>query len=316
MFFSPKRHLERYFKKNPDVKLIVIAGSYGRKSANRALGLVLDQTFTVTMGVNSKIHPDIVIMDYVSSGEFPDVKPDVMVITSCLTDAEAKSFFALANKSQHVIINFNDVPQKYSKYLMNPEVTTYGDELPADYYFENHDFTLSGQKGDIVNPDREHIPVSVKLLGEHNLRPLVMAAAVAKMFQVPREDIVKGIESVRPLHGRMSPGKGLKGSAIIDDSADDSIVSVEYGLKAIYALEAPSRILVTNDADKAKNFDRNLMSEILVLGPNKTGKEDGKIHYFDDELDLINYLGSRFEQGGIVLLEIPLPSIIESYIWE
>ena len=315
MIFDAKSKIERYFRKNPQVKTIVITGSYGRKSAIRCIGMILGQALTVTMGVNKAADPDVVVLDYESMDNFPDFNPDIVVITSCETDEEAREFFALANRAKHVLINYDDVPQEYAKYLRNPELTTYGDELPADFYFENHDSGLDGQAGDIVNPDREHIPVVVKLIGEHNMRPVVMACAIAKMFQIDREKILAGVEAIRPVHGRMSPAKGLHNSVILDDSASTSATSLKYGMQALYNIQAPDRILVTDDVRKLAKLDYDLVSEVLILGQKPVNNSNKKVLFFTDELDLISHLGERLDENCLVLLEIPLPEIIDSYLW-
>lgn len=315
MIFDAKSKIERYLRKNPQVKTIVITGSYGRKSAIRCIGMILGQALTVTMGVNKAADPDVVVLDYKSMDNFPDFNPDIVVITSCETDEEAREFFALANRAKHVLINYDDVPQEYAKYLRNPELTTYGDELPADFYFENHDSGLDGQAGDIVNPDREHIPVVVKLIGEHNMRPVVMACAIAKMFQIDREKILAGVEAMRPVHGRMSPAKGLHNSIILDDSASTSATSLKYGMQALYNIQAPDRILVTDDVRKLAKLDYDLVSEVLILGQKPVNNSNKKVLFFTDELDLISHLGERLDENCLVLLEIPLPEIIDSYLW-
>lgn len=140
--FGPKARIERYLKKNPQIKTIVVAGSYGRKSAIRALGMILGQQFVVTMGVNKNVDADVVILDYKSSADFPEIEPDIVVVTSCRTDEEAQRFFSIANIARRVFVNFNDVPQEFAKYLKNPNIYTYGDELPADFYFENSSLSL------------------------------------------------------------------------------------------------------------------------------------------------------------------------------
>ena len=315
MIFDAKSKIERYFRKNPQVKTIVITGSYGRKSAIRCIGMILGQALTVTMGVNKAADPDVVVLDYKSMDNFPDFNPDIVVITSCETDEEAREFFALANRAKHVLINYDDVPQEYAKYLRNPELTTYGDELPADFYFENHDSGLDGQAGDIVNPEREHIPVVVKLIGEHNMRPVVMACAIAKMFQIDREKILAGVNAIRPVHGRMSPAKGLHNSVILDDSASTSATSLKYGMQALYNIQAPDRILVTDDVRKLAKLDYDLVSEVLILGQKPVNNSNKKVLFFTDELDLISHLGERLDENCLVLLEIPLPEIIDSYLW-
>ena len=315
MIFDAKSKIERYFRRNPQVKSIVVAGSFGRKSAIRCLGMILGQAFTVTMGVNRSADPDIVLLDFNSMAVFPEINPDIVVITSCDTDEEAKRFFALANKAKHVFVNYNDVPQQFAKYLRNPEITTYGDELPADFYFENHDSGLDGQAGDIVNPEREHIPVVVKLIGEHNMRPVVMAAAVARLFRVDRKKILAGVAAIRPVHGRMSPAKGLHNSVILDDSSSTSATSLKYGMQALYSIQAPDRILVTDDVRKLAKIDYDLVSEVLILSPKPVENGNKKVLFFSNELDLVSHLGERLDENCLVLLEIPLPEIIDSYLW-
>lgn len=316
MPFNPKRTVERFLKKNPDVYTIVVTGAYGRKSAIRALGLILGQVATVTMGVNPKIIPDVAIFDYKSSADFPDFEPDVVVVTSCRNDEQAERFFGLANKAGAVFVNFNDVAQHFATHLKNPEVTTYGDELPAHYYFENHDFSLEGYEGDFVNPEREHIPAKIRILGEHNIRPITMAVAVAKYFGMDRKDILKGVADITPLHGRMSPARGLHGSIIIDDSSYISVDAVHNGIKTIEQLESSAKMVITDNAQKVNALDMGLLTDVVILGEKPKGEpEHPKVHYFDNELDLIHYVGTRLEPDGIVLLEIPLPEIIQSYLW-
>ena len=155
LFSNPKRRMERYVAQNPTIKVIVVCGSYGRKSAIRALAIILGQTMKVTMGINKNFVEDAIVLDYNSGNEFPDIDPDILIITACETDEEAQRYFALANRSQYVLLDFNDVPQEYAKYLQNPNVITYGNEFPADYYFENEWMTVEGCTGNIVNPERE-----------------------------------------------------------------------------------------------------------------------------------------------------------------
>ena len=214
-----------------------------------------------------------------------------------------------------MFVNYSDVPQKYAKFLKNQNITTYGDELPADFYFENHDSGLDGQKGDIVNPEREHIPVTVKLIGEHNMRPVVMACAVAKLFQIDRDHILEGIDAIRPVHGRMAPAIGIHNSIILDDSASTSLTSLKYGMRALYSIQAPDRILVTDDSRKLANIDYDLVSEVLILGDKPVNNKNKKVKFFTQDIELISHLGHRLDENCLVLLEFPIPEIIESYLW-
>jgi hypothetical protein len=74
--------------------------------------------------------------------------------------------------------------------------------------------------------------------------------------------------------------------------------------------------LVTDDVKKLQRVNYDLMSEILILGEKPEGVAiNHKVKFFDESLDLISYLSSRLEEKALILLEIPLPEIIESYIW-
>lgn len=314
MFFGPNHKIEKYFKKNPEVKSIVVAGSFGRRSAIQAIGSVLGQEFTIGVGINHSEVLDIVMMDFNSSAKFPNVVPDYMVITSCRSDEEAQKFFELANKSRHVFVNYNDVPEKYSKYLKNSNVVTYGDEMPANYYFENADYNIEGWRGVFIDPDGDKLPAHVHMIGEHNLRPVTLAAALGHLFHVPKEKIIEGIESIRPLMGHLKPGRGINGSIVIDDSADTSKTSVNLALRAIYMLDAPSRILVLGGLTPGVEIDKNLVSEVLVMDPMGINENKGIVKFFRSEVDLMAYMATRMEEDGIVLLEYPLADIIESYI--
>lgn len=315
MIFDSKSRLERYFRRNRHIKTIAIAGSFGRKSAIRCIGMILGQALTVTMGVNRDADPDVVLLDYNSMSQFPEINPDIVVITSCETEEEAKGFFALANRARHVLVNYCDVPQQFAKYLKNPNVITYGDDLPADYYFELHDSGLDGQSGDIVDLDRNHFPATVKLIGEHNLRPVVMAFAIARLFQIDDDRIRDGLDNIRPVHGRMSPAKGMHGAIILDDSASTSATSLKYGMQALYSISAPDRIVVTDDVRKLARLNYDMVSEVLILGGESNRAVNPKVKFFAEDIDLINHLGQRLDENCLVLLEIPIPEIIDSYLW-
>ena len=316
LFSNPKRHLEKYFARNPDVRTIVIVGSLGRTSAIRALGHVLGQVYTVTMGVNREVEaPDIVLLDFNSATNFPDITPDFTVITSVSSagqTSEAESYFGLANRSRQVLINREDIPAEYSQYLTNPNIITYGDELPANFYFEELETELHGCTGNFVNPEGQRIHSHVSLLGEHNLRPVIMAVAVAHAFKIPPEKIIAGVESLRPLPGNLAPGRGINDSIIIDDSADTSSASTQLALRAIYELDVPSRILVTGKFDPQIAIDKDLISEVLILDSEAKPQSDPVFKIFATELDLLDYLATRLEPGGVVLLKYPLPDITVS----
>ena len=86
-------------------------------------------------------------------------------------------------------------------------------------------------------------------------------------------------------------------------------------MQALYNIQAPDRILVTDDVRKLDHIDYDLVSEVLILGQAPTADVNKKVRFFSEEIDLIEHLGGRLDENCLVLLEIPLPEIIESYLW-
>ena len=299
LFSSPKNRFSKYLKKYPNTKIIVVAGSYGRTSAINALGNILGQNFTVSVGLNYQEPCDIVILPYDPLSNFSDITPDFTVVTAIHEDAEADKFFALANRSRHVFVNMEDIPKKYSNRINNQNTITYGVDL-------------TGYRGTLVSPDGTTIPdLRIKLLGEHNLRPVVMSIGIAHMFKLPVSKIIDGVNAITPLPGRLNPGLGINGAIIIDDSADTSDLSMELSLRTIYSLPAPSRVFITGRISDHVRINRELISEVLVVSSKPIKSHDPLIKIFSNDLSLLQYLATRLEPDGIVLLEYSLPSIIE-----
>jgi hypothetical protein len=86
-------------------------------------------------------------------------------------------------------------------------------------------------------------------------------------------------------------------------------------MQALYSIQAPDRILVTNDVRKLAKIDYDLVSEVLILSPKPVENGNKKVLFFSNELDLVSHLGERLDENCLVLLEIPLPEIIDSYLW-
>ena len=85
-----------------------------------------------------------------------------------------------------------------------------------------------------------------------------------------------------------------------------------------FSVRLAQRKLIAADSDFHRVAQRCYLADIhiCILG-NASGidPKNPKIHYFEEEVDLVRYIGERAEKGGLILLEIPLPEIIDSYIW-
>lgn len=95
----------------------------------------------------------------------------------------------------------------------NREVITFGID---------NDASINGQVlsdgGLIVEKGSEKIRVDLKLLGRHNTMNALAATAVTTVLGVKLETIVKGLESLMPVKGRLFPLAGILNSQILDDT--------------------------------------------------------------------------------------------------
>lgn len=183
------------------------------------------------------------------------LKPNIAVITAVTIehmmyfrtlDAIAQEELLAGNMSELAIINRDDIDGKYAQYLTNTNLDTYGTTGAAEYRFEPQDFDVEkGYTGMVITPDfDEQIPATIKVVGEHSLRPAMGAVAVAAKLGLTPVEIAKGLAMIRPVPGRMNILRGVENSIIIDDTYNSSPLAAHSALQALYSLQAPQRIAI------------------------------------------------------------------------
>ncbi len=77
------------------------------------------------------------------------------------------------------------------------------------------------------------LTIKLNLAGEHNVKNALAATAAALQFGIDLRDIKRGLESVKPVTGRMQPLRGRKGNLIIDDTYNANPSSLNAALEAL-----------------------------------------------------------------------------------
>jgi UDP-N-acetylmuramoyl-tripeptide--D-alanyl-D-alanine ligase len=183
------------------------------------------------------------------------LRPDISVITA--VTAEHMEFFGTieavaaeeieaANFSKLAIINRDDVEGRFADLLTNSNVDTYGTTGAAEYRFEIKDFSVEkGYIGQVITSEyAEPITATIKVVGEHSLRPPMGAVAVACKLGLNPTEIAAGLKLIRATPGRMNLLRGFKNSTIIDDTYNSSPLSASSALQTLYSLQAPQRIAI------------------------------------------------------------------------
>jgi UDP-N-acetylmuramoyl-tripeptide--D-alanyl-D-alanine ligase len=329
-----ENYVKKYFKKHPEVKLVVVAGSIGKTSTKRAIATILSQKYRVTMHegnhnmavsaplailglaypekvksigawltvfaaakkrINEPTATDVIVAELGADhpGDIEHfaryLKPDVGVVTAVTPehmeffktlDAVAEEELKVANMSKLALINRDDIAGEFARYLTNGNVDTYGTTGLAEYRFEIKDFSVAdGYEGMVIASGfAESFPATVKVIGEHSLRPAMAAVAVGLKMGMDPKDVIAGLKLVRATPGRMNVLRGIENTLIIDDTYNSSPLAASSALQTLYTLQVPQRIAILGSMNElgetsakehealGKMCDSSLLDWVITVG--------------------------------------------------
>ena len=261
------------------------------------------------------------------------LRPDVGVVTAVTPehmeffktiDAVAQEELAAANFSKLAIINRDDIDGKYAQLLTNTNLDTYGTTAVAEYRFEQQDYTLGqGHVGKFIAPEfPQGIDATINVVGEHNLRPALAAAAVGVKFGLNPNEIANGLSQIRPVAGRMNLLRGLNGSTIIDDSYNSSPASASSAVQTFYSILAPQRIAIMGSMNElgdvsqveheaiGKMFHPDMVEWVITVGEDAAKylapaahSQGCQVKSFANAVQAGAFAHSVLQQGALVLVK-------------
>lgn len=261
------------------------------------------------------------------------LKPDIGVVTAVTEEhmeffpsieAVAQEELESANFSKTAIINRDDIDDRFAEFLKNPNIDTYGTTGAAEYRFEIDDFSVEeGYKGQVMTPEFEQpFGATVKVVGEHSLRPPMGAVAVAVKLGMEPQEIVAGLAMIRPVPGRMNIMHGIDNFMVIDDSYNASPLAVESALQALYGLQVPQRVAILGsmnelgasspaEHEKVGNLcDPSLLAWVITVGDEAekymapaARKRGCQVKSFKSAIDAGAFAHSVLEEGAAVLVK-------------
>lgn len=239
-------------------------------------------------------------------------------------DAVAQEELTAANFSQLAIINRDDIDAQYANYLTNANIDTYGTTGMAEFRFEVQDFDVeNGYSGTVIAPSFEQpINATIKVVGEHSLRPVMGAVAVAAKLGLTAAEITAGLKLIRPVAGRMNILRGVEHSIIIDDSYNSSPLAASSALQVLYGLQAPQRIAVLGSMNElgpssaaeheklGMMCDPNMLSWVITIGDDAekylapAARQRGcQVKSFKSAIDAGGFAHSVLQENAAVLVK-------------
>lgn len=245
--------------------VFAITGSNGKTTVKEMISSIISQNQSVmaTLGnlnndigvpltlyrLNEDYDAAVIEMGANHSGEIDYLTnitlPDVAVITN-IGSAHLEGFGSIENtakakgeifkgltKSGTAIINADDHFFEYFKEITsNYNVLSFGFNNKADITCQCELNTKGSHL--VVTTPKGNCEFDLKLLGSHNVMNALAAIAASVAVDIPFEQIVKGLENLEPVNGRLQMKHGLKNSRVIDDTYNANPTSLHAAINVLH----------------------------------------------------------------------------------
>lgn len=312
--FQALKDLAEFYRKQLQIKVVGITGSVGKTSTKEFIASVLEQEFQVlkTQGnFNNEVglpltvlslrqHHQVAVLEMGISdfGEMHRLskiaKPDIAVITNIgqchlenLKDRDgvlqAKTeIFDFMPEHGLAILNGDDDKLETISLVKGKLPITFGRHIRHDFYAQH--IQAKGLRGTACRLmlKKDFVDVMIPLPGEHMVSNALCAAAVGTYLGVKKEEIKKGIESVKSLTGRSNLIQTER-YLVIDDCYNANPISMKAALD----------LLSMADTRKVA-----ILGDMFELGDKEEAHHRDIARYaLEKSLDMVLFVGALSQKG-------------------
>lgn len=242
--------LAAYWRRQSKAKVVAITGSNGKTSVKEMTAQILSRaapSMATEGNLNNDIGVPLTVLRLLKSHHYAVVEmgmnrpgeiaslaaiagPDVACVTNAglahlaglgSVQAIAKEkgqIYAALSPRGVAVVNADDNFADYWRDLAPGRVVTYGLQATADVS-ATYVLGRAGSELMLKTPSAPApLPVTLAVLGRHNVMNALAAAAIAFALDIPGPTIREGLGAVRPVHGRLETSPGYNGSCLIDDT--------------------------------------------------------------------------------------------------
>ena len=348
------QELAEYKRSICNIPVVAITGSVGKTSTKDMVASVLAQKYKVlkTQGnYNNEIGMPLTVLSLkdeeimvleMGMNSFGEIsllskiaKPDVAVITNIGTahigllgsrqnilKAKLEILDGLKENGTIVINYDNDLLNNwYEKEKGKYNIITYGTQNGSMVLGKNAVFHENGTDCEAVINEKEykvHIPVG----GEHFVSNSLCALSIAKIFEIPIEKALKGIENFELTKKRMEIKQAKCGAMVINDCYNANYDSMKAALDYLGKLPNTPKIAVLGDMLELGEYSQTLHErvgevvaenkiDILICVGNesknilKTAEKGGikNVFHCNTNEEAIDILNKELNKDGVVLLK-------------
>lgn len=265
---DPRRamgELARHWRANFAIPLVAITGSNGKTTVKEMLTAILscEASVLATQGnLNNDLGVPLTLFSLADEHQYAVIEmganhkgeiawltgiaqPTVAVLTQCapahlegfgsvegVAHGKSEIFTGLVEQGVAVINGDDDFVDLWLEKSMHVRQLTFG--LKDSNTVTATSIQLAADKSyfNILSPAGE-ITVSLNLPGRHNIMNALAATACAIALGIATPIIRQGLETVRPIKGRLQIRSGRQGCRIIDDTYNANPRSLESALAAL-----------------------------------------------------------------------------------
>ncbi len=271
--------LAKHWRKQFSIPMIALTGSNGKTTVKEMLRSILcahvgesgkDVVLATAGNLNNQLGLPLMMLqlnrehqyavfemgmnhlgeiDYLTRLLSPDVALVIMAGTAHIGEvgsreliAQAKGeIFAGLSADGIAVVNMHDRFGSYWRGLANGRrVVSFGIDPSDDVVGEFSAQSL------VIHHDQESVDVNLFVVGEHNQRNALAAAATAIALDVPLKTVCQGLEDFEGVAGRLRAYSGHKDATIIDDTYNANPDSVRAAIDVL-AAKPGKRYLVLGD---------------------------------------------------------------------
>lgn len=351
--FQALKDIAKFYREQLDIKVVGITGSVGKTGTKEAVATVLSEKYTVlkTAGnFNNEVGLPLTVLrirdnhqiavlemgisDFGEMHRLSEIaKPDICIMTNIglchlenlktqdgIYKAKSEAFEHMNDRGV-IILNGDDPILKTKVDINGIKPLFFGMDKKLDIYADNIvNNGLLGSDFEIVSEGKT-ISAKTNLPGIHSVTNSLAAALTAKVLGLNNEEIVCGIEKVKPVNGRSNIIKTNK-YLIIDDCYNANPVSMKEALDLLdMAVGRKVAVLgdmfeLGDDSDKmhysiGEYADKKNVDVVLIAGKNAENivkalkdNDSGKIviHYENTDR-LIEDIENQIKEGDSILIK-------------
>lgn len=284
----------QYVRLYPRQNFIAVTGSLGKTTCVQAAVAILSQKFKTLstkpyldpvlnipetlLRVNPAVSKVILEMGIEYKGEMDFylslVKPKTVLVTKIafahseslgdldeIVEEKGKLIEQLDN-SGIAVLNFDDPYSRKLAKKCKGEVIFFGTNpenctiWAGNIKIENFKTTFE------LNLGVERVKVNLQLLGSHLIFPVLAAAALGIINNVPLTKIKLGLESIWPTEHKMQALAGPNDSIILDDTYNSSPAALDSAIDTLLQISARRRILVLGEMRSLGKYSEMLHRQI------------------------------------------------------